>query len=121
MARDHYLAMRDLIDEQIVTADGHAIARVADLEAEWRADGRVYATGLDVGPQALARRVSGRLAPIAQFLLRGKWEHIIPLDQIGEVSLDIYLRHGRDHYAVGHADRWVLDHILRFVPGHGSP
>lgn len=119
MNRDTHLVMRDLMDQQIVTADDRSIARVADIEAEWRHDGRLYLTGLDIGPQALARRVSGSLAPIARFLLRGRWEHTIPMDEVSEVTLDVYLRHGSDYYETGKADQWVVDHILRFIPGNG--
>lgn len=119
MEHDDYLVMRDLIDEQIVAADDHALARVADIEGAWRDDGRLFLTGLNVGPQALARRVSGGLAPIARFLLRGRFEHVIPVGEIADVSIDMRLRHDRGHYRVGQADQWVLDHILRFIPGHG--
>lgn len=119
MARDDYLVMRDLVDEQIVTADGRAIARVADIEASWHEDGRLVLTGLDVGPQALARRVSRHLGPIMRFLFRDRFEHVIPMDEIEHVSLDLHLRHDASHYRVGHADDWVVYHILRFIPGNG--
>lgn len=119
MARPDYLVMRDLIDEQIVTADGRAIGRVADIEASWREDGQLVLTGLCVGPQSLARRVSGRLGPLARFIFRGKFDYVIPIDEIKQVSLDLQLRQDAAHYRVGHADRWVVDHILRFIPGNG--
>lgn len=119
VARDEYLVMRDLVDEQIMTADGRAIARVADIEASWYEDGHLVLTGLCVGPEALARRVSGRLGPIARFLFRGKFEHVIPMDEIAGVELDLHLRHDATHYRVGHADTWVVNHILRFIPGSG--
>lgn len=119
MTRDDYLVMRDLIDEQMVTADGHPIARVADIEAAWQEDGRLALTGLMVGPQALARRVSRHFTPLARFLLRDRFEHLIPMQEVAGLTLDLHLRHDRDHYQAGQADRWVLDHILRFIPGNG--
>jgi hypothetical protein len=119
MARDDYLVMRDLIDQQIVTADNRSVARVADVEAAWQEDGRLVLIGLCVGPQALARRVSGRLGPIARFLLREKFEHVIPMEEITGVSLDLRLRQNAVHFSVGQADDWVVNHILRFIPGNG--
>lgn len=116
---DELLAMRDLIDERLLAPDGRAVARVAGLDAEWRANGELVLTAMAVGPEELASRVSRRLRRPAGALLRGKFEHRIPMTEIAEIGLDIKLRSDPTRYGVGTADGWVFDHLLRFIPGSG--
>lgn len=116
---DDLLAMRDLIDERLRGPDGRSVARVAGLEAEWRPDGALVLTAMMVGPEELASRVSRRLRRPAGGLLRGKFEHRVPMDEIAEIGLDIHLRGDPERYGVGTADGWVFDHLLRFIPGSG--
>ena len=116
---DELLAIRDLIDQRLITADGRTVARVADLDLEWRPDSTLAVSGLLVGPQSLARRVSNRLGPVAHFLLRDRFEHRLPVAEIDRLELDVHLGQTADRYQVGRADRWVVDHILRFIPGNG--
>jgi sporulation protein YlmC with PRC-barrel domain len=116
---DELLLMRDVVDEQLRTADGRDVGRVADVEAEWRDDGTLVLTNLHVGPEALAGRVSKHLRPVARFLFRDRFEHRIPMGEISEIELDLQLKQDASRYRVGQADAWVLDHILRFIPGNG--
>ena len=120
MGEDDLFLMRDIVDEQLRTRDGRDIARVADVEGRWHLDGTLVLSDMIVGPQALAARVWGRLEPLARFLLRDRFEHRIPLEEIAAVELDICLKRDASAYHVGHADTWVVDHILRFIPGSGS-
>jgi hypothetical protein len=39
--------------------------------------------------------------------------------EIDRIELDIHLRGDPARYGVGTADIWVLDHLLRFIPGNG--
>src|SRR4051812_21745231 len=118
---EHCLAMRDLMDGQLVTADERLIGRVADVMAAWRPDGTLVLTDLLIGPQALAGRVSSRLRPLARWLLRDRFEYTLPVTEIAELKGgDVRLRGSSEHYTVGHADEWVQQHILRFIPGNGG-
>ncbi|MDQ3856767.1 MAG: hypothetical protein M3281_10295 [Chloroflexota bacterium] len=117
LPEDALLAMRDIMDGQLETSDERQIGRVADIEAEWREDGSLLLQSLIVGPEALAGRVSSRLRPLAASFLRGRFEHRIPVEEIEEVGPTVKLRKGARQYDVGHSDRWVVDHILRFIPG----
>ena len=112
--------MRDIVDEQLQTRDDRDIARVADVEGQWQADGTLVLTDLIIGPQALAARMWGRLEPLARFLLRDRFEHRIPLEEIATIDLDLRLRRDAPAYDVGRADAWVVEHVLRFIPGNGS-
>ena len=113
------LVMRDLVDEQLRGPDGRAVARVAGIEATWQEDGSLVLTDLLVGPQELTCRVWRGLHGVAHALLRDRFEHRIPMDEIAKIELDIHLRGDPSRYGVGTADRWVVDRILRFIPGSG--
>ena len=116
---DALLTMRDLADQQIRNADGRIVARVSSLEALWREDGELVLTHLRVGPQELAGRVWRRLFPVARFLLRDRFEHRVPMEEVDKIGLDINLRASADRYGLGRADQWVAEHVLRFIPGSG--
>lgn len=120
-AREEVLVMRDLVDERLRAPDGRSVARVAGLEAEWRADGSLMLTAMTVGPQEELCRIWRGFGRIARWLLRGRWEHRVPMEEIAAIELDIILRADPARYGVGTADAWVLDHILRFIPGNGRP
>ena len=111
--------MRDIMDAQLETADRRKIGRVADILAEWREDGSLVLTHLVVGPQAHAGRVSSHLRSFLRSILKDRFEHRIPISEVVEVGPTVRLRGNASDYDVGHADAWVVDHILRFIPGNG--
>lgn len=117
--REYFEAMGDLIDQQLETRDGRMIGRVADIAAEWRDDGSLVLTDLLTGPQALTRRVGSHLTPIARLLLRDRFEQRIALSEVEKVGPTLRLRGTAESYPVGQSDRWIADHILRFIPGSG--
>ena len=59
----------ELVGKRVVSADGRDLGRVADLSAEPR-DGRLFVTGLLVGPTALFRRIAFKV-PVKR--IRWKW------------------------------------------------
>ena len=120
MGEEEIYLMRDIVDEQLQTRDGLDVARVADVEGQWHPDGTLVLSDMIVGPQALAARVWGRLEPLARFLLRDRFEHRVPLAEIATIELDVCLKRDASAYDVGGADAWVVEHILRFIPGSGG-
>ncbi len=113
------LSIADIIDNQLETSDKIEIGRVADIEAEWREDGSLVLINVVTGPQALARRVASRLEPFFKFLFRDRFEHRISLDEIEEFGPTLRLRNKATSYKVGQSDRWIAEHILRWIPGSG--
>ena len=114
---DENLTIEDIIDNQLETSDKRRIGRVADVEAEWTDDGKIVLTNILTGPQALAGRVSPHLRPIFKFLLRDRFEHSIPLSEIENFGPTLRLRGKSEDYAVGQSDKWIAEHILRWIPG----
>lgn len=117
--KDRLLVMRDIMDNQLETKDNCRIGRVADIEAELRDDGKLVLTKLVTGPQALAARFSSRLRSVARFLLRDHFEHCIPMSEVKEFGPTLQLRGMSKDYAAGQSDRWIAEHILRWIPGNG--
>ena len=116
---DRTFSIADIIDNQLETSDGIEIGRVADIEAEWRDDGQLVLTNLVTGPQALAGRVSSRLRPISRFFLRNRFEYHIPLKEVERFGPTLHLRNKAADYPVGQSERWIAEHILRWIPGSG--
>lgn len=117
---EHLYAMRDLVDMQLVTADGKRIGRVADVECEWHADGGLALLCLRTGPRALARRFGALPGKVAGVVFRDRFERRIALDEIAEVGLEVRLHGQAEDYAVGQSERWLVAHVLRFIPGSGA-
>src|SRR5579885_3303464 len=116
-SREQILVMRNIMDNQLETSDDIEIGRVADIEAELRPDGRLVLTRLLTGPEALAGRISSRLRPIVHFLLRNHFEHSIPIDEINGFHPTLRLRGRAIDYATGESERWLANHIFRWLPG----
>lgn len=113
-------AMRDIADGLLESADGVSLGRVADIEITLDGDGVPRLTALLVGPEAVAARVSSRLRPVARWLLRGRFDHRVALEEVEAFGPTIRLRRAKDAYPLGHADDWVYRQILRFIPGSGT-
>ena len=115
--RDRLLAMGDIMDMQLETSDSRHVGRVADIEAEVRDDGALVLTHFVVGPEALSGRVASHLRPLAHVLLRGRFDHRIPVAEIEDVGPTVRLRGTAEQYGLDRSDHWLVEHILRFIPG----
>lgn len=116
---DRTLVMRDIVDAQLVTLDGRRVGRAADLEAELGADGRLILRRIVLGPEAHAGRISAVLGGWLHRLLGGRFEHEIDLSELEEVGPVLHLRRRASEYDLGGTDEWIMDHLLRWIPGNG--
>ena len=116
---DHPPSVADILDNQLETSDKVEIGRVADIEVEWSDDGQLVLTNLVTGPQALAGRVSSRLRPIFSLFIRDRFEHRIAIKEVENFGPTLHLRGRAADYPVGQSERWIADHILRWIPGSG--
>jgi hypothetical protein len=117
--QNEHVSIADIIDNQLETHDKYRIGRVADIAAEWCEDGSLVLTDIVSGPQALARRVSSHLHPIFRYVLRDRFEHRIPIEEIEDFQPTLHLRRNAADYQVGQSERWIANHILRWIPGSG--
>ena len=118
--QDDVFSIRDILDSQLLTSDGRRIGRVADIEAEARADGSLVLTYLVIGPQALAGRINTHLRDLFRFIFRDRFDHRIPLSEVTKFGPTLHLRGKAKDYAIGQSDRWLAEHILRWIPGGRS-
>jgi hypothetical protein len=116
---DRLLTMRDMVDAQLESSDGHRLGRVADIEARAAADGSLEVVALLVGPEAQLGALSGRLRGLLHRLLGGRFDHRIDFAEIEEVGPTVKLRQRADVYGLDGMDHWLIDHLLRFIPGSG--
>ncbi len=116
---DEMFSVRDIIDSQLETSDKIEISRVADIEAELREDGSLVLTNIVTGPQALAGRVASPLRTFFRWLFHDRFEHTISFDQVECFGPTIRLHGKATDYKTGRADKWIAEHILRWIPGSG--
>ena len=117
--QDEILSIRDIIDSQLETSDNVEIGRVADIETEWSADGKLVLTSLITGPQALARRTAAPLEALIRFFLRDRFEQRININDVEHFGPTLRLRGKAADYQTGQSEKWIADHILRWIPGSG--
>jgi hypothetical protein len=120
VADDEILAMRDIADGLLESSDGQPLGRVADVEIALGDEGIPRLAALLVGPEALAGRVATRLRRPVAWLLRGRFEHRIAIEEVERFGPTVNLRQAADAYEHGSADDWVMRHLLRFIPGNGA-
>ena len=116
---DQIFSIRDIIDSQLVTHDKRRIGRVSDIEAVWHEDGTLVLSSLVIGPQALAGRIASPLRSIVRFVLRDRFDHRIPLEDVEDFGPTLRLRGTANDYPVGQSDTWIANHIIRWIPGSG--
>lgn len=116
---DDIFSVRDILDSQLETSDHIEIGRVADIAVEVQNDGTLVLTHVITGPQALAGRVNLRLKALFRLVLHDRFEHRIPMREIEKFGPTLHLRGKAENYAVGQSERWIANHILRWIPGSG--
>jgi hypothetical protein len=114
------MTMRDMVDAQVESLDGRKLGRVADLEGSIGADGTLRIVALLLGPEAQLGAVSARLRKLLHGRLKGRFDHRIEVEEVEEVGPTVKLRQPADAYGLDGMDRWLVDHLLRFIPGNGK-
>lgn len=114
-----FQAMRDIADGLIEAADGVPLGRVADVLLIRGEDGEFRCTAILMGPEALAGRIATRCRSWLNRLFHGRFEHQIDIAEVEEFGPTLKLRNPSGHYEVGNSEQWVIEHIIRFIPGNG--
>ena len=112
-----------LLDRQVIDADGQLLCKIDDLELELDENGRPYITAILVGPRALGPRLGGRLghwvAAIARRLADGQDPQPPRIDfaHVTAIGNAIRLSRRRDELHVTSWETWVDTHIISRIPG----
>jgi sporulation protein YlmC with PRC-barrel domain len=113
----------DLLDRQIVDADGEPVGKVDDVELTPADDGVPVVTALLCGQQALGERIGGGLgrwiAAVARRMSEppGLPPARIPMDLIAEVSSAVHLSVRRELLVDPPLETWLRDHLIGRIPG----
>ncbi|GCE47037.1 hypothetical protein EI42_00562 [Thermosporothrix hazakensis] len=119
LKQERKLAIRDIIDSQLVTEDGLRIGRVASIECLLGDDTSPVLLHLLVGPEALASRISPRLRKWLHFFLHGRFEYKIPLSEVKRFGPTLLLHGPASHYGPGRSEQWIARTLFRWIPGSG--
>jgi hypothetical protein len=113
-----------LLDRQLVDADGRLVGKVDDLELEIPDDGGLpIVTAVLTGPGVLARRSGGRiwgaLGRVHEWITRGLGggPSRIPFGQIRSITHHVELAVGRESLDAQIAEAWVRRHVIEKIPG----
>lgn len=117
-------AQVDLLDRQIISRDGFALAKADDLELE-ELRGRLHLSGILVGPGALGPRLGGAL----QYVSVNTWSRLARRDvddprridygHVKDISTVITIDEGRDSVEIDGLETWTRERIIEALPGSG--
>jgi sporulation protein YlmC with PRC-barrel domain len=108
--------MHDIMDGQLMTADGRRVGRVADLGCLRNKDGSVEVSRVVLGPEAGLRRIASRLAGIGRAVFAGRHERSVSIGEVAEFGPTVRLRGVTSDYDLHDGDGWAAG-ILRWIPG----
>ena len=119
-------AALQLLDRQLVDADGRLAGKVDDLELTFPdGGGPPLVTAILAGPGALSRRVGGRLGAwleaVANRLREGddRRPARVPFSAVTEIGSAIRLRVAKAELETDRLEAWTRDRIIGKLPGAG--
>jgi sporulation protein YlmC with PRC-barrel domain len=115
MSRNSFELLRDVLDHEIVDAEGTSCGTVDDIEIAISDDAEPSVKSLLVGPGAWGRRVPALIELCARMLF-GTQIVRVPWHEVAEVSETIRLKSMASELGLGRIDRKVgkwLSHLPR--------
>ncbi|MFD0558462.1 hypothetical protein FB566_4407 [Stackebrandtia endophytica] len=110
----------EILDRQIIDADGVFVGKVDDVEFAEQEDGSIVVTALLTGTEVLRHRVgrAGAVLAPARWFSPEPDEHVrIPMDQIEDFTTAVQLKPNVAGLHSAVEDR--LRRLLRRIPGSG--
>ena len=119
-------AALELLDRQLIDANGVAAGKVDDLELTELSDGTLAVTAILSGPGALAPRLGGRLGTA----WASAFERLhpdedpsparIPFGVVRDLDgAQVRLTRSRHHLEGNRLEHWVRDRVISRIPGAG--
>jgi sporulation protein YlmC with PRC-barrel domain len=107
----------NLLDRQVLDADGVSVGKVDDLEVTGDDDGRLRVTGLIIGPSALTNRFGGVVGRTFTLLFGDDDATVVPLDLVEKRDTAIHLRARGADLGLARSEDWVRRHLIGKIPG----
>ncbi|WP_228544629.1 hypothetical protein [Micromonospora sp. S-DT3-3-22] len=113
---------RQLLDRQIVDADGLLLGKVDDVEFAVDDGGLPYVACLLTGQGALGRRIGGRVGRLLVALADRFTEEAsaplrIPFGQVTRIDSAVRLRARADELPRPPVETWLRRHLIDRIPG----
>ncbi|WP_422752247.1 hypothetical protein [Micromonospora sp. WMMD708] len=113
---------RQVLDRQIVDADGVLLGKVDDVEFAIDERGVPYVAYLLTGQGALGRRIGGRVGRLLVALADRFAEEAsaplrIPLRQVARIDSAVRLRARADELPRPPVETWLRRHLIDRIPG----
>ncbi|WP_431922943.1 hypothetical protein [Micromonospora wenchangensis] len=113
---------RQLLDRQIVDADGLLLGKVDDVEFAVDERGVPYVSCLLTGQGALGRRIGGRVGWLLVALADRFTEEAsaplrIPFGQVARIDSAVRLRTRADELPRPPVETWLRRHLIDRIPG----
>ncbi|GHJ08843.1 hypothetical protein TPA0907_32100 [Micromonospora humidisoli] len=115
---------RQVLDRQIVDADGLLLGKVDDVEFAVDEQGVPYVAYLLTGQGALGRRIGGRVGRLLVALADRFTEEAaaplrIPFGQVTRIDSAVRLRARADELPRPPVETWLRRHLIDRIPGAG--
>jgi sporulation protein YlmC with PRC-barrel domain len=107
----------NLLDRQVLDADGVSVGKVDDLELTAGDDGRLRVTGLIIGPWALSTRYGGVLGRLFTLLFGDDDATVVDVGMVEKRDTAIHLRVRGDDLGLARSEHWVRRHLIAKIPG----
>jgi hypothetical protein len=116
----------ELLDRQLVDADGSPAGKVDDLELDERDDGSLVVTAILTGPGALAPRLEGRLGRTVAAVFERLHPESEPSPSrvsfgvVAELGSSIRLTTSLHSLDTNMFEHWVRENLIGRIPGSGD-
>lgn len=110
-----------LLDRRVVDRHGRVLGKVDDLEIATDGTGRPYVAAVLMGPEALGRRLGGRLGAFVSGFGRLRadgdgppriaWVHVTDVAEEVRTDLDA------DDLGFPRSEHWLREHVVEPLPG----
>jgi sporulation protein YlmC with PRC-barrel domain len=109
---------RDIMDQQVVDADGRLMGKVDGVVLEPHEGEAARLAGLIIGGTTLLWRIHRRLARWAEARLGGEGRiTYVPWSKVLKVGVDIKVDVVAAHTPAFHWEEWVREHLIGRIPG----
>jgi sporulation protein YlmC with PRC-barrel domain len=112
------LVGRDIMDQQVVDADGRLMGKVDGVMIELHEDGEARLAGIVIGGTSLLWRLNRRLARWAEARLGGEGRiTYVPWSKVRKIGVDIKVDVEASRTPSFHWEHWVRDRVIGRIPG----
>jgi sporulation protein YlmC with PRC-barrel domain len=109
---------RDILDQQVVDAEGRLMGKVDGVVIENDRDGEARLAGIVIGGTTLLWRLNRRLARWVEARLGGEGQvTYVPWPRVRKIGVDIKVDMEAPRTPALRWEHWVREHLIGRIPG----